>query len=108
MLAGKTYFISDGAPVSLWGWIGHLLAELALPGPAQSISVPLAFNLGSFIEWGHRTLRLAGEPRLTRFIAYQLGLPHFYNIEAARRDLGYAPCIEPAHALRDYVELLRK
>lgn len=106
-LAGKAYFISDGEPVKLWDWIGSLLSELGLPSASRSISTPLAFNLGSLIEWGHKTFRLQGEPRLTRFIAYQLGLPHFYNIEAARRDLGYAPSIEPAQALREYVEHLR-
>jgi nucleoside-diphosphate-sugar epimerase len=30
---------------------------------------------------------------MTRFVARQLATAHWYNIDAARRDLGYAPLV---------------
>jgi nucleoside-diphosphate-sugar epimerase len=33
----------------------------------------------------------SAEPPMTRFVALQLGLDHYFNIAAARRDLGFNP-----------------
>ena len=39
------------------------------------------------------TLPLRGEPPMTRFIAAELAKDHWFNLDAARRDLGYVPRI---------------
>jgi hypothetical protein len=36
-------------------------------------------------------LARAGEPRLTRFVVHELATAHWFDLGAARRDLGYAP-----------------
>jgi nucleoside-diphosphate-sugar epimerase len=41
--------------------------------------------------WG--MLRLAGEPPMTRFVAHELSSAHWFDISAARRDLGYRPVV---------------
>jgi nucleoside-diphosphate-sugar epimerase len=44
-------------------------------------------------------LRLPGEPPMTRFIADALARTHWFDIGAARRDLGYTPTVSTAVGL---------
>jgi nucleoside-diphosphate-sugar epimerase len=43
------------------------------------------------METTYRLFGIKSEPPLTRFIVEQLSTAHWFNIAAARRDLGYAP-----------------
>ena len=45
---------------------------------------------------------------MTRFLAVELSKNHFFNIEAARRDLGYRPVINTKKGLNQLVEHLNK
>jgi nucleoside-diphosphate-sugar epimerase len=45
-------------------------------------------------------LRRTDEPRMTRFLAAQLATSHYFDITAARRDLGYEPQISMAEGMR--------
>lgn len=89
--AGNAYFITQDEPVNLWSWIRELLAALGLPGPRRTVSARTARGIGATLECAYRLLRLPGEPRLTRFIASELALDHYYDISRARDELGYAP-----------------
>jgi len=91
--AGRPYFISQGEPVKLWPWLRCLLERLGIPGPTRSIPCGLAYRLGAVAEAAYRLLRLPGEPRLTRFVAFQLAKSHYFDISAARRDFGYQPVV---------------
>lgn len=90
-LNGRAYFISNGEPIMLWPWINKLLKRLGVPPVSRSISLSAARRIGAVLEVAYRALHLRGEPRMTRFLASQLGTHHFYDISAARRDLGYVP-----------------
>lgn len=90
-VSGKTYFISNGEPVELWGFIDRILAEAGLPPITRTVSAWKARLAGRVLEWVYRGLRLPGEPSMTRFVANQMSTSHWYNISAARRDLGYEP-----------------
>jgi nucleoside-diphosphate-sugar epimerase len=56
--------------------------------------------LGLVFEKLYEWLRLAGEPPMTRFVADALARSHWFDIRAARRDLGYEPSVSTAEGLR--------
>jgi nucleoside-diphosphate-sugar epimerase len=89
--AGKAYFITQGEPLRLWPWIDELLAGLGLPPVKRSVPFLAAYALGAMVDTVHETLRLRGEPRLSRFIAAEMAHTHYYDISAAQRDLGWQP-----------------
>lgn len=99
-VAGSAYFISQGEPVNCWGWINEILKMAGAPPVERSISLPLAYYIGAAMEAAHRTLRIAAEPRMTRFLALQLGTSHYFDISRARRDLGYQPTVSIDEAMR--------
>lgn len=97
--AGKAYFISDGEPVVLWDWIAQLLQVANLPPIRKNVSFGVAYAAGLVLEVVHTAIPFKGEPRLTRFVATQLAKSHYFDISAARRDLGYAPVVSIAEGL---------
>lgn len=97
---GKAYFISQGAPVNCWDWINELLALAGLPPLRKSISSGAAWKIGALLEGIYTVLRRTSEPRMTRFLAAQLSTSHYFNITAARRDLGYEPKISTEEGMR--------
>lgn len=98
--AGKAYFISQGEPVNCWQWIDEILALVNLRPVRKSISLKSAWRLGAACETVYRVLRLKSEPPMTRFLAAQLATPHWFDISAARRDLGYQPRVSMAEGMQ--------
>jgi nucleoside-diphosphate-sugar epimerase len=97
---GKAYFISQGEPVNCWKWIDELLAVQNLGPVRKSISLAAARRLGAMFEKGYQWLHLPGEPPMTRFLAAQLGLSHYFSLQRARGDLRYEPTISTAEGMR--------
>ncbi len=62
---------------------------------------------GMVCEWAYALLRPDGEPPMTRFLAGQLSQSRYFDISAARRDLGYVPTISTAEGLDRLVAGLR-
>jgi len=99
-VAGQVYFITQGEPVNCWELIDRLLAIAHLPGVRRSISFSAAWALGSVFETIWKVLRIRGEPPMTRFLAAQLALSHYFDITRAREDLGYEPGISTVEGMR--------
>jgi len=99
-VAGKAYFLSNGEPVDLWEFLNRVLALVNLPPVTRSVSVWKAKLAGRILERIYRLLSLPGEPAMTQFVASQLSTSHWYDISAARRDLGYEPCISIEEGLK--------
>jgi nucleoside-diphosphate-sugar epimerase len=99
-VAGKAYFLSQGEPVNCWQWIDQLLDLASLPPVQKSVSLATARRVGAIFEGLYRALRLPGEPPMTRFLAAQLGLSHWFNISAAQQDFGYQPQVTTAEGMR--------
>jgi nucleoside-diphosphate-sugar epimerase len=88
-IAGKKYFISQGDPRPLWDLINMILEAAGVPPVSRHISPRLAYAAGWFYEKMYWLLRRQAEPPMTRFLARELSTAHWFNISAARRDLGY-------------------
>jgi nucleoside-diphosphate-sugar epimerase len=73
--AGRAYFITNGEPRPIVEILNRILAAAGA------------------VETVYRLLRLDGEPPLTRMLVRHLATAHWYDISAARRDLGYEPQI---------------
>ncbi len=98
-IAGKVYFISQGEPVPMWEMVNRLLLAAGAPPVSRAIPVWLALALAWGFETAARVARSAREPRLTRFVVHELSTAHWFDISAARRDLGYAPAFSIAQGL---------
>jgi nucleoside-diphosphate-sugar epimerase len=71
-----------------------------LPPVTRTMSAWKARLAGRVLEAVYRWFRLPGEPPMTRFIASQMSTSHWYDITAARRDLGYIPEVTIDEGLR--------
>ncbi len=98
--AGRAYFISNGEPVELWPFIDRVLALAGLPPITRTVSAWKARLFGRFLEWLYWLLRLRSEPPITRFVAIQMSTSHWFDISAARRDLGYKPRVTVEEGLK--------
>jgi nucleoside-diphosphate-sugar epimerase len=105
--AGKAYFITNGDPVVLWDWINDLLRALEISPVTKHLPLGAATLMGGVAEALWRILPLPGEPPLTRFVAKELATDHWFDISAARRDLGYVPRISMAEGTAELVAGLR-
>jgi len=99
-VCGKAYFITNDEPVNCWNWIDELLALAGLPPVKKGISTRGAYVAGSVLEALWTLLRRTNEPRMTRFLALQLGTSHYFDISAAKRDFDYQPTISMAEGMR--------
>jgi nucleoside-diphosphate-sugar epimerase len=106
-VAGKAYFLSQGEPVNCWQWIDQLLDLASLPPVQKSVSLTTARRVGAIFESTYGALRLPGEPPMTRFLAAQLGLSHWFNISSAQQDFSYQPQITTEQGMRRLGDWLR-
>lgn len=92
-IGGRVYFIGQGEPLTAYDLISKLLKAASGGRLKVQGQVPawLALAGGSILEgiWGF--LKLKKEPPLTRFVAEELTLPHWFKLDRARDELGYVP-----------------
>jgi nucleoside-diphosphate-sugar epimerase len=105
--AGKAYFISQGEPVNLWGWIDEFFALVGIPPVRKAVSYRKAKAAGAALETIYTLLGIEREPLMTRFLAGQLAHSHWFSIAASRRDLGYSPEVTTGEGLQRTAAWLR-
>ena len=91
--AGKPYFITQGDPRPNWDVVNMLLAAAGAGPVVKTTPYGLARAAAAVLETIWRLASLKGEPPLTSFVLQQLTTAHWFDISAARRDLGYAPSV---------------
>jgi nucleoside-diphosphate-sugar epimerase len=99
-VSGKAYFISNNEPLPVWDIVNRILACAGIPQVTGTISPRLAYLAGALCEKIWSAFRLSGEPPMTRFVAQELATAHWFDISAARRDLGYEPEVSMDEGMR--------
>ena len=105
--AGRAYFISNGEPLAMRDLLARILAAAGLPPVTRRVSPAFAVAAGIVLEKAHAWLGLDGEPRMTRFVARELSTAHWFDLTAAKRDLGYEPRVSIDEGMRRLAEWLR-
>ena len=106
--SGKRYFVSDGAPVNLWDWTREFLSKAGLPPPKGTMPLGMARTAGRMMEIAYKMLGITREPVLTAFSASQLGTSHYFDISAAKKDLGYRPVVDLDAAMDEAAAWVRE
>ena len=103
---GRTYTITNGEHVPLWDLIKTVLRRLGLDANLRPLPYRVVYALAGLMEL--RATLFGGEPTLTRYSAAILARTQTYNIEAARRDLGYEPVVSVAKGVERTLADLQK
>jgi sterol-4alpha-carboxylate 3-dehydrogenase (decarboxylating) len=90
-VAGQAFFITNGEPMYIWDFFRAMWKELGHKNEKWVIAVPSALGLvlGTLSEW-YSSIR-GREPGFTRDRIYYVTQQRWFNIEKARRVLGYEP-----------------
>ncbi len=99
-IAGRAYFISQDEPIPVFELVDRFLLAASVPKLTRTVPAGLAYGVGGLLERIYGLLRIQAEPPMTRFLAKQLATEHWFNIAAAKRDLGYEPVISIEEGLR--------
>ena len=97
--SGRAYFISDGEPVATEAMINSLLRAVGIAPESRRLPRRLAYAFGFALEKIYSLFGIEAEPPLTRFVVEQLSTSHWFDLTAARRDLGYAPRVTTSEGL---------
>lgn len=98
-LSGKVYFITQDDPIPMWDMINGILNAAELPPITRTLPHGVVRTIGAVLEGVYTLFRLPGEPKMTRFVADELATVHWFDISAAKQDLGYAPLVSTEEGL---------
>jgi nucleoside-diphosphate-sugar epimerase len=91
--AGKAYFVTNNDPRPIKEILNGFVTAAGLDPVERSIPVGVAVAAGRFFELLHRFFPSETGPRMTPFLARHLSTAHWYDISAAKADLGYVPSV---------------
>ncbi len=101
---GKAYFISNDEPITMAAMLNKILNCVDLPPVTKRVPSRVAYAAGATLEFFYNVLNKKQEPIMTRFVAKQLSTSHYFDISAAKNDLGYTPLI----SIEEGMELLKE
>ncbi len=105
--AGKAYFITDGDPVPVWGWLNRVFSELGEGEIRGRVPKWLAMPLSGVAEAVWRVFSLEGEPPITRFAVSQISTSHWFDLSAAEQDFGYQPMVTGEEGFQRMMKALK-
>ncbi|KAG8951333.1 erg26, C-3 sterol dehydrogenase [Tulasnella sp. 419] len=104
---GQAFIITNGEPVYFWDFARAMWKEMGhIPPKTYAMPRSIGLILASLAEWASW---LSGkEPGFTRFRVSVTSNPRWFNIEKARRVLGYEPQVGLEEGIRRTVEWWNK
>jgi len=106
-LSGRVYFISQGEPYPAWGMINNFLKVAGLDPISRSVPHRVAWLVGACLELIYTLFKIKGEPFMTRYLADVCATSQWFDISAARKDLGYQPQVSIEEGLKRLQEWLK-
>ncbi|SCV70479.1 BQ2448_1873 [Microbotryum intermedium] len=92
-VAGQAFFITNGEPTPFWDFPRAVWAEYNGHVPSFTIQLPVAVGM-AFAGIGEMICKVTGKtPNLTQSKVVYSTVTRYYNIEKARRVLGYKPVV---------------
>ncbi len=98
-LSGRTYFLSQDKPIPFAQMLNEILAAGGLPPVTRKVSPALARIAATLCEGTYKILGIEAEPPITRFQVNAMATDHWFDISAAKKDLGYAPLVSAEEGL---------
>ncbi|XP_040185523.1 short-chain dehydrogenase/reductase family 42E member 1 [Rana temporaria] len=91
--AGKPYFIADCQPVDNFEFLQPFIEGLGYKYPTFRLPLFFVYLMAYLTEWLHYLVRplYNFQPLLTRAEVYKTGVTHYFNLDKAKRELGYEP-----------------
>ena len=96
----KPILFHKGDPVDINELMSRIIATAGIPPIKRTVPPGFAYAVGWFFEIIYTLFRIKNEPPMTRFLAKQLSTAHWFDISAARQDLGYNPEISIEEGLK--------
>ncbi|MEU5539328.1 hypothetical protein [Streptomyces sp. NPDC020362] len=103
-VGGRAYFIAQDEPLPVAGLALRLLAAAGVTVRWQALPRLLVHAAAAAQEASARLSRSASTHALSRFLAAELTAPHWYDLTAARVDVGFVP---PVTMAQGFTELAR-
>jgi nucleoside-diphosphate-sugar epimerase len=104
-ITGNTYFISQGEPLTIENFLNALLRAGGFPPETRRLSTLTARALASAARPG----REGATPLLNPYTLELFSHASWFNLDAARRDLGYVPKLTTAEGMsRLFTQLTRE
>ncbi|MGL4936402.1 2-alkyl-3-oxoalkanoate reductase [Shewanella sp.] len=97
---GKAYFLSNDEPIPMAKMLNLMLDCAGLAPVTQRLPTSIAYGIGAVLDGVYWLLNKPQEPLMTRFVARQLSCSHYFDIRAAKRDLGYSALVSIAEGMQ--------
>lgn len=103
-IAGKTYFVTDNETIDIWKFADQMAETFGIPKVSGSAPLWLLAIIVNLVEliWTLPYLKHNIAPPISRYSAGLITHSATYNIDAARKDLGYTADISLSQAIDEY------
>ncbi|HSX60823.1 MAG TPA: NAD(P)-dependent oxidoreductase [Tahibacter sp.] len=102
-----SYNLTNNAPIAIQTFLLDTFERLGLPAPRRRVSLRLARAAATAGEWLYRTLRLPGEPPITRFGVGVFTQSKTFDATRMLRDLG-PPSVSLDEGVARFVDWQRR